>query len=374
MTSLKYTDELKRLSKKCEEFTDSVFVFTHNYFDLPNAHHKGCFIDCLDSTAMAFQKKKFLTSLISSITDYVYPDPVQKKKIKSATGSDSQRYSSLFLDAKQTFRKPRTILPTSLTKKQFENEIGPNLTPADKVIFDSLYKVNSKSNGFRLMKHNVEDAKKLKLIFKRIEFDYTQLIAQGQFSELLLYNILMNFFDAVPLVHKMLLTTNPDLERNGIDAIHVGLNTKSLTMYVGESKAYARAQGSFKAAVTDALEDVIMHHDNLYSELNLYNFSSNISEGLEKFLSDFLNGKHKDVEMNLVCMVTYSSDEASSYSNRDEFIRQTKQLIKKDCGTITDASFSGFEERHLKRTSFVLFPVKEMHELILYFQKELGIQ
>lgn len=212
------------------------------------------------------------------------------------------------------------------------------------------------------------------MVFKRLNFDYVQIIAQGQFSELLLYNILMNFFDAVPLVHKMTLTTNPALERNGIDAIHVGVGENNLTMYIGESKAYARSQGSFKAAVMDALHDVVMHLGNLYSELNLYNFSSSISEGLEQFLADFLNGKHKDVGINLVCMVTYSSDDQISYSNREEFIKQTKELIKKDCSALGPQGFSKVDQAHLRRTFFVLFPVRQMWELVIHFQKELGIQ
>src|SRR5579863_2901488 len=63
---------------------------------------------------------------------------------------------------------------------------------------------------------------------------------KGQFSELLLCNLLQHYFRAAPLLRKMPITTNPQVERHGADAIHVGENAGKRILYLGEAKTFHR--------------------------------------------------------------------------------------------------------------------------------------
>ncbi len=69
---------------------------------------------------------------------------------------------------------------------------------------------------------------------------------QGQFSELLLSNLLQHYYRAAPLLRKMPITTNPETERNGADAIHVAREGDGYRLYLGEAKTYNRKQHSLK--------------------------------------------------------------------------------------------------------------------------------
>ena len=374
MGSSDYGKEIQKLlQRKCEDFAGCLHIFEHNFFGLPKKDHKGCFIDCIDSSGLVFQTDNFIKSLIQSISEYVYSEGVQEKKLGDVEGSLSQKYNRLFLDAKDTFRKPKYLVPNTIRKKVYDDSIAQNIDSDEWNVFNGLYQLNEAKTSFRLREYDVEEAQKLVLIFRKIRFDYEQSIAQGQFSELVLYNVLMNYFDAAPLIHKMSITTGSQLERNGIDAIHVRNNGNGIEMFLGESKAYDRVQGGFKEAVEESLSDVIVHHQGLISEFDLYSHSAAISEGFESFLTEYLKGKHKDVEVNLVCMVSYGVQQKLTSKNRKGFINETIKMIEEDCKKVDKDVFSKINGGHLERVYFVLFPIREMHELIIKFQKLIGI-
>src|SRR5215213_3629726 len=76
--------------------------------------------------------------------------------------------------------------------------------------------------------------------------------SQGQFSELLLCSLLQHYFHAAPLVRKYPITTNPEVERHGADAIHVARKDGKTIFYLGEAKTYKQA-GGLKAALKNAV-------------------------------------------------------------------------------------------------------------------------
>jgi len=59
-----YLDEINNLIKKCEDFTNSLHIFSHNYFNCFSNDHKGCFIDYADSSSFLSQRDSFLKYLI----------------------------------------------------------------------------------------------------------------------------------------------------------------------------------------------------------------------------------------------------------------------------------------------------------------------
>jgi len=78
-------------------------------------------------------------------------------------------------------------------------------------------------------------------LLKRARKKFRPSDLRGQFSELLLCNLLQHYYKAAPLLRKMSITTNPALERNGSDAIHLAVCDGKYRMYLGEAKTYKRS-------------------------------------------------------------------------------------------------------------------------------------
>lgn len=197
---------------------------------------------------------------------------------------------------------------------------------------------------------------------------------QGQFSELLLSNLLQHYFHAAPLLRKMKITTNPALERNGADAIHIAREGDDFLLYVGEAKTYNRKGSSLRAALVDAISDAVSkHYPNHRNELDLYSHEDFLPPELEQIAQGYLNGTLTNVEVHLVCMVTYDSKEPISGMKRDEILDCIIGQVKREAAAArTHKLFKEISPALLPRLNYVLFPVREMDELITLFQKKLG--
>ena len=66
----------------------------------------------------------------------------------------------------------------------------------------------------------------------------SSLLVQGQFGELLLFHFIQKCMEAVPLLRKMHITTSPQHERFGADAIHYKIEGNKNIIILGEAKTY----------------------------------------------------------------------------------------------------------------------------------------
>lgn len=196
---------------------------------------------------------------------------------------------------------------------------------------------------------------------------------QGQFSELLLFNLLQYHFKAAPLLRKMPITTNPNLERNGADAFHISKKNGKYRLYLGEAKTYNRKKYSLKSALNDAIDSILEHYLNHRKEFNLYTFEDFIPKELEKIAEDYKNGTLKEIEVHLVCMITYDNKKQINGSNSDELLAAEIQSIREETNKIKKDIFNNIPPNLLPRFNYVMFPIKEMDDLINLFQKYLGI-
>jgi hypothetical protein len=367
MSNLQYKPEIDSLLKLSREFLNSVYIFSVMP-NIPNKNqHTACFIHHNLGNSMT---EDFLNNLFASITDYVYTQEKQQRFLSELSASETNKINRLFFASRNMFRKNEFEIPKSIDSEKYMEILNPKLTPEDKAIIEKVY--TQKRKKFKLVNNDLNLHSQVRQIFEKCNFDYKRLIAQGQFSELLLYNILMNHFKAPPLVHKMAITTNPQLERNGVDALHVGYQDDELTLFIGESKAYLRASGSFKAAIEDSTIDVIAHYEELGSELNLYLYDSNISPGLEKFISELNKGSHRNIKINLVCMVTYNKEfDIAGLSNN--FEEETREMILSDFKGLNKDFFDGINQHNLEKVHYVVFPINGLSGLVVNFQRELGL-
>lgn len=192
---------------------------------------------------------------------------------------------------------------------------------------------------------------------------------QGQFSELLLFNLLQYHFKAVPLLRKMPITTNPKLERNGADAFHISYQNGKYILYLGEAKTYS----SLRSALKDSISSILEHYNNHRNELNLYIYEDFIPPKLEKIADDYINGKLKDIEIHLVCMITYDNKNNVSGMCREELINSEISSIAEETKKIKENMFREIPDILIPRINYIIFPIKNMNELLEIFEKNLGI-
>lgn len=196
---------------------------------------------------------------------------------------------------------------------------------------------------------------------------------QGQFSELLLFNLLQYHFKAVPLLRKMPITTNPKLERNGADAFHISYKNSKYILYLGEAKTYNRKTSSLRSALKDSISSILEHYDNHRNELNLYIYEDFIPHELEKIADDYINGKLKNIEIHLVCMITYDNKNNVNGKCREELINSEISSIIEETKKIKEDVFREIPSILIPRINYIIFPIKDMKELLEIFEKNLGI-
>lgn len=197
---------------------------------------------------------------------------------------------------------------------------------------------------------------------------------RGQFSELLLCNLLQHYFKAVPLLRKMPITTNPEVERHGADAIHIASIEERYQLYIGEAKTYDRKTRSLKAALVDAIKDVVQkHYPNHRTELDLYTFEDFLTPDLEGVAQSYLDGTLTDIEVQLVCIVTYDCKHEIEGGCRDEILNCAISHVRREAlAARKHPLFRRIPAHLLPRMNYILFPVKEMDELIGLFKATLG--
>ena len=142
---------------------------------------------------------------------------------------------------------------------------------------------------------------------------------------------------------------------------------------MGESKAYNRECGGFRDAVLDSVNDVINHYGDLRNEMKLYLFDKNIPEGLDTFFQEYLKGEHNYIKINLVCMISYNRNIKYDQQTIDEFKEYTSKLIEEDFNTLNEQDYNDLDKINLEKIIYIVFPINNMNEIIMQFQREIGV-
>lgn len=192
----------------------------------------------------------------------------------------------------------------------------------------------------------------------------------GQFSELLLCNLLQHYFKAVPLLRKMPLTTNPALERNGADAIHVAQEDGKYLIYIGEAKTFDRKSNCFRDAVVEAIDDVVLHYNEHRKELQLYTYEDFLTPELQALAEQYQAGTATGLEVHLVCIATYNCKKTVAGADRNAILSSIMANVAADANAIkSHPVFNRVPVALLPRLNYILFSVRDMQSLIDAFTK-----
>lgn len=194
---------------------------------------------------------------------------------------------------------------------------------------------------------------------------------QGQFGELLLFNFIQYFFEAVPLLRKQRITTSIGHERFGADAIHFKKEDDKNIILLGESKCY-KSDYQFKNAFETSLSSIVGTVKNFNKELNLYTYDDFIEPSLEEIAKKYKANLLPNVHFEMICLVAYNETNRTIGSNEDEIKTSIKSIIEERCNSLDVSCFDSVDERILKRINYVIFPIWEFDGLLKEFQNKVG--
>ena len=193
---------------------------------------------------------------------------------------------------------------------------------------------------------------------------------KGQFSELLLYNLLIHHYKAIPVVRKMPITTNPNLERNGADAIHISQDKENglFRLYLGEAKTYS---DGFKPALKKSIKSISSTFKSFRNELNLYKYEDFIEPELENVVQKYLNNELKEIEIELVCIITYEQGSENLSKTRKEIHEEIKSKVISEVSKLKDSDYPEVDQRTMLKINYILFPINKLDEIISEFDYKL---
>ncbi|WP_158288428.1 HamA C-terminal domain-containing protein [Mucilaginibacter psychrotolerans] len=198
-----------------------------------------------------------------------------------------------------------------------------------------------------------------------------EVFIQGQFGELVLFNLLQVFFDAVPLLRKMPITSSAKMERFGADAIHYNFENGTHLIYIGEAKAYSSSY-QFNKAFEEALKSVQDNYKNHRTELKLYIYDDFLNEDLVPIAKAYKTGRLNPVEIHLVSIILYNETDKIIGSNEREKKDAILKIVENRAGKIDKSLFDGIGPELLPRFNYIFFPLWEMAELLKTFQRLIG--
>lgn len=216
--------------------------------------------------------------------------------------------------------------------------------------------------------HELEDA--YNLLTQQAKDKFRPYSVQGQFSELLLFNLLQYHFRAIPLIRKMKITTNVQLERNGADAIHIGVVDDKYVLYLGEAKTYT---SGFKSALKSALDSVYDTFRKHRNELNLYKYEDFLEPELQDIATKYINSERLDLEVHMVCIVTFCIGAITIGESRDATIEKFIQVIKDEIAHLKESDYPDIPEAIFGRINYIFMPIDNLQSLLDDFKTKLGV-
>ena len=194
---------------------------------------------------------------------------------------------------------------------------------------------------------------------------------QGQFGELLLFNLIQHYYKATPILRKQRIMTSNGHERFGADAIHYKNENDKNIFILGESKCY-ESKYQFKRAFEASIQSIVKTFNELDKELNLYSYDDFIEPELEELIKKYKQGKLDNIRYELVCLIAYNENQ-EILGNSEEIIKSNiKKVIQNKCASINKNSFSNIEKNILARVNYIIFPIWELDRLLNDFQNKVG--
>lgn len=143
---------------------------------------------------------------------------------------------------------------------------------------------------------------------------------RGEFGELFLHGILIDFFDAEPAVSKIFYLDAANETAKGFDSVHVVAGQDGLSLWLGEAKLYK----SGASGVDEAVKSVEAHMADDYLRSEFLAITNKIdrawprAEELAELLDDVRSLDEIIEKIKIPILVTYDSDATNEHDRISE--------------------------------------------------------
>ena len=190
----------------------------------------------------------------------------------------------------------------------------------------------------------------------------SELLVQGQLGELLLFHFIQRYFNAVPLLRKMSITTSPKHERFGADAIHYKIENNKNIIILGEAKTYI-SDYKFNEAFQKAIDSILDTYKKHRQELNLYVHEDFLDEEMNKVAESYLDGTMESIKIHLVSIITYNETKNLKITDQDDIHKQIEKIINERFRKFENSKIDISSNPILSRITYIAFPVWDLEQL-----------
>ncbi len=240
------------------------------------------------------------------------------------------------------------------------------------IITDYVYSVTTQKQILDSLSVRTE-AKAYSKLYRRAASKFRDQ-KEGQLGELLLFILIQYLFNAEPLLRKMKITSNPQMERNGLDAIHIRKDLNDgYTLFLGEAKTSSQSEvkKSFSSAFRAAVKDIETHYLEHRSEFNLYTYEDFLEPELENIAQAYMEGELRNIKTELVCIILFEAD----IETKDEISNEVMiEAIEKGIERLRDKNITSIKKSTLKRVNYIFFPAIDFKSLVREFDEKVGIR
>ena len=199
----------------------------------------------------------------------------------------------------------------------------------------------------------------------------------GQVGELLIYFLLETVLHAPQALKKMPMTTNPKMERQGSDGVHLRWDEPAQVLEVifAESKIHKL----FSAGLTDAFASIDSFHDSRTKRHEVTAFTSafsNLDPELQKKVVDYIEGENvSHCRLTQACFIGFNWTEYECLTDqrREQFTKEFEIRYRTWAAGIRDSlngKLQALKHKHL-RFEFFMLPFRDVEAFRTWFNEEL---
>lgn len=209
---------------------------------------------------------------------------------------------------------------------------------------------------------------------------FRQLKVSGEAGEMLLYFLLESVLEAPQVIAKMDLKTNPKLEFNGSDGVHMRWHEidQCVDVYFGEAKLEAKLGDAISNAITSInnfhADGLLQHEFGLVT--SHFKWADNVR--LRKAIVKFVDRQdpETDCRVNHACLIGYDWNEYKRIdaAERKVIVSDFREQYAQEASRferLLSKHFAEFKHKHLRFEMFFV-PFKSVQEFRNEFNAAIG--
>lgn len=210
----------------------------------------------------------------------------------------------------------------------------------------------------------------------------------SEIAEILLYGVMQDYYEALPVVPKIYHKQNVNDNAKGADSVHIVLSSdgKDFSLWLGEAKFYKSLSSEdleaiVRSVLTSLDKDRIKKENSIITDLqdlDQFDMPMKTRQSIKEMLSQDISVDNIKARLHVPIMILHQCERTASATEMSQnyrdilerkHIKKANEYFKKQIDTISDQIFKYDEiSFHL-----ILFPVPDKDEIVRLFMEDASI-